>query len=144
MTRTLALAALLATALAATALAAARSGTYAGTSKGQYVQVGRAEAPTDKGKVTFRVSKNKVLNFKVRKQLFQCGAAAEVPVTVEKIALNGKGRGNATYEDPTVGPLRVTIKVTSDGRASGKVVRPSGGAGLCSPDFPVTFTAKVG
>ena len=143
MTRLPALVAIILAASATTAFAAAKPGSYAGTSKGKYIQVGQAEEPTDKGKVTFRVSKNKVLNFKVRKQLFQCGAAAEVPVTVEKIALNGRGKGSAIYEDPNVGPLKVTIKVTSEGKASGRVVRPSNGAGLCSPDFPVTFTAKV-
>ena len=144
MTRLFALAALILTASAATAFAAAKSGTYAGTSKGRYIQIGQAEEPTDKGKVTFKVSKSKVLNFKVRKQLFQCGPPAEVPVTVAKIALNGKGKGSAIYQDPNVGPLKVTIKVTSEGKASGKVVRPSSGAGLCNPDYPVTFTAKAG
>lgn len=126
----------------AAALAAAKPGSYSGTSSGKYVQVGMAEEPTDKGKVTFTVRSSKVLGFKVRGQLFQCGAAAEVPVTVKTIKLNASGKGSATYQDPNVGPLKVSITVTSTGKASGTIRRPPSAAGLCDPDYPVRFTAK--
>jgi hypothetical protein len=129
-------------AIPAVALAAAKPGTYSGTSSGKYIQVGRAEEPTDRGKVSFTVRKSKVLNFKVRKQLFQCGPPNEVLVTVKTIKLNSKGKGSANYKDPSVGTLKVTITVTSAGKASGTVRKPPSATGLCDPDYPVRFTAK--
>ena len=129
-------------AIPAVALAAAKPGTYSGTSKGKYIQVGQAEEPTDRGKVSFTVRKSKVLNFKVRKQLFQCGPPNEVLVTVKTIRLNSKGKGSANYKDPAVGTLKVTITVTSAGKASGTVRKPPSATGLCDPDYPVRFTAK--
>ena len=129
-------------ALPAAAFAAAEPGTYSGTSSGKYIQVGQAEEPTDRGKVSFTVKNGKVLNFKVRKQLFQCGPPAEVPVTVRTIKLNDKGKGSGTYKSPEIGTLKVAIKVTSAGKASGTVRRPASATGLCSPDYPVRFTAK--
>jgi hypothetical protein len=128
----------------AVALAAAKPGTYSGKSSGKYVQVGQADEPTDRGKVSFTVKSSKVLNFKVRKQLFQCGPPAEIPVTVKSIKLNGKGKGSATYKDPSVGALKVTITVTSAGKASGTVRKPASAMGLCNSDYPVRFTAKRG
>src|SRR6476620_7785141 len=112
MRRSLLLAALPLAAIPAVAHAGARPGTYKGTSSGKYVQVGQATEPTDKGKVTFTVRSSKVLNFRVRGQLFQCGPPNEVPVTVKTIRLNASGKGSATYTDPYVGPLRVAITVT--------------------------------
>lgn len=132
-------------ALAATpaaASAAAKPGSYEGTSSGKYVQVGQADEPTDRGKVSFSVKSNKVKNFKVRGQLFHCGMAAAVRVTVDTIKLNAKGKGAATYKDPSVGALRVTITVTATGKATGKVVKPESATGLCNSDYPVRFTAK--
>lgn len=129
-------------AVPAVALAAAKPGTYSGTSKGKYIQVGQAEEPTDRGKVSFTVRKSKVLNFKVRKQLFQCGPPNEIDVTVKTIKLNSRGKGSASYKDPNVGTLKVTIAVTSAGKASGTVRKPPSATGLCDPDFPVRFTAK--
>jgi hypothetical protein len=126
----------------AVALAAAKPGTYSGTSKGKYIQVGQAEEPTDRGKVSFTVRKSKVLNFKVRKQLFQCGPPNEVLVTIKTISLNSKGKGSANYKDPAVGTLKVSIAVTSSGKASGTVRKPPSATGLCDPDYPVRFTAK--
>jgi hypothetical protein len=75
-------------AVPAVAFAAAKPGTYSGTSSGKYIQVGQAEEPTDRGKVSFTVKSSKVLNFKVRGQLFQCGPPNEIPVTVKTIKLN--------------------------------------------------------
>jgi hypothetical protein len=129
-------------AIPAVALGAAKPGTYSGTSKGKYIQVGQAEEPTDRGKVSFTVRKSKVLNFKVRKQLFQCGPPNEVLVTVKTIRLNSKGKGSANYKDPNVGTLKVTITVTSGGKASGTVRKPPSATGLCDSDYPVRFTAK--
>jgi len=124
------------------AFAAAKPGTYSGTSSGKYIQVGQAEEPTDRGKVSFTVRNSKVLNFKVKGQLFQCGPPAEIRVTVKTIRLNSKGKGSATYKDPNVGTLKVTITVTSAGKASGTVRKPPSATGLCSSDYPVRFTAK--
>ena len=131
-------------AIPAVAFGAAKPGTYSGTSKGKYIQVGQAEEPTDRGKVSFTVKSSKVLNFKVRKQLFQCGPPAEVPVTVKTIKLNSKGKGSANYKDPSIGTLKVTITVTSAGKAKGTVRKPPSATGLCDSDFPVRFTAKRG
>ena len=126
----------------AVAFAAAKPGTYSGKSSGKYIQVGQADEPTDRGKVSFTVRSSKVLNFKVRGQLFQCGPPNEIHVTVKKIKLNSKGKGSANYKDPSVGTLKVTITVTSGGKASGTVRNPPSASGLCDPDFPVRFTAK--
>ena len=124
------------------AFAAAKPGSYSGTSSGKYIQVGQADEPTDRGKVTFTVRGSKALNFRLRDQLVQCGPPAEVPVSVKSIRLNSAGKGTATYKDPNIGSLRVTITVSSRGRASGTIVRPKSATGLCSPDHPVRFTAK--
>jgi hypothetical protein len=124
------------------AFAAAKPGTYSGTSKGKYIQVGQADEPTDRGKVSFTVRKNKVRNFKVRKQLFQCGPPNEIAVTVKTIRLNSKGKGSANYKDPSIGTLKVTITVASAGKAKGTVRKPPSATGLCDPDYPVRFTAK--
>ena len=141
--RRLVLASLLAlAAIPAVAFAAAKPGTYKGTSSGKYIQVGQAEEPTDQGKVSFTVKSSKVLNFKVRGQLFQCGPPSEIPVTVKTIKLNSKGKGSANYKDPSVGTLKVTITVTSAGKASGTVRKPPSATGLCDSDYPVRFTAK--
>ena len=134
--------ALLIIAVPAVAHAAAKPGSYSGTSSGKYVQVGSATEPTDKGKVTFTARADKVLNFRLRGQLMKCGSAAEVPVTVKTIKLSASGKGTATYKDPNIGPLRITITVTSTGKASGTIRRPSAAPGLCDPDYPVRFTAK--
>jgi hypothetical protein len=129
-------------AIPAAALAAAKPGTYSGTSSGKYIQVGQAEEPTDKGKVSFTVKSSKVLNFKVRDQLFQCGPPNEIDVTVKTIKLNSRGKGSALYKDPSVGTLKVTITVTSTGKASGSVRRPPSATGLCDSNYPVSFSAK--
>jgi hypothetical protein len=128
--------------LPAVALAAAKSGSYSGTSKAKYVQVGSATEPTDTGKVTFTVRSNKVLNFRLRGQRMNCGPGPIVPVTVKTIKLNSSGKGSALYKDPNVGRLKVSITVTSTGRASGTIRRPPSATGLCDPDYPVRFTAK--
>ena len=142
MQRILALALIALVAVPSMALAAAKPGTYKGVSSGKYVQVGQAEEPTDKGKVAFSVKSSKVLNFKVTGQLFQCGPPNEIPVSIRTIKLNSKGKGSALYKDPNVGTLRVTITVTSTGKASGTIVRPQSAMGLCNPDYPVKFTAR--
>jgi hypothetical protein len=122
----------------AVAFAAAKPGTYSGKTSGKYIQVGQAEEPTDHGNVSFTVKSGKVLNFKIRKQLFQCGPPSEIPVTVKTIKLSSKGKGSATYKNPAVGTFKLTITVTKAGKASGTVR----GQGLCSSDFPVSFSAK--
>ena len=129
-------------AVPAVALAAAKPGSYSGTSSGKYVQVGSATEPTDKGKVTFTVRSGKVVNFRLRGQRMQCGPAPEVPVAVKTIRLSSSGKGSALYRDPNVGTLKVSISVTSAGRASGTIRRPPSATGLCDPDYPVRFTAR--
>jgi len=124
------------------AFAAAKPGTYSGTSSGRYIQVGQAQEPTDHGKVSFKVRSNKVRNFKVTGQLFQCGPPNEIPVTVKTIRLSSKGKGSANYKDPSIGTLKVTITVTSAGKAKGTIRKPSSATGLCDSDYPVRFTAK--
>jgi hypothetical protein len=131
-------------AVPAIAHAAARPGSYSGTSSGKYVQVGSASEPTDRGKVTFTVRSSKVLNFRVRGQQMQCGPGPVVPVTVKRIKLNSAGKGSATYKDPNVGTLKVTIRVTSSGKGSGTIRKPPSATGLCDPNYPVRFTAKRG
>lgn len=128
--------------LPAVAHAAAKPGSYSGTSSAKYIQVGSAEEPTDRGKVTFTVRSSKVLNFKMRGQTMQCGPGPVVDVTVKSIKLNTSGKGSAIYTDPTFGKLKVSITVTSSGRASGSVRRPPSASGLCDPDYPARFTAK--
>lgn len=142
MRRILLVALILLASLPAVALAAPKPGSYSGTSSAKYVQVGSATEPTDTGKVTFRVRNNKVLNFRLRNQQMNCGPGPVVPVTVETIKLNSLGKGSALYKDPNVGTLKVSIKVTSTGRASGTIRRPPSAIGLCNPDYPVRFTAK--
>ena len=142
MHRILVVAALALAAVPAAAFAAAKPGTYSGTSNGKYIQVGQAEEPTDRGKVSFTVKSGRVLDFKVRKQLFQCGPPAEVPVTVKSIKLNAKGKGTGTYKSAEIGTLKVTIRVTSAGKASGTVRKPPSAMGLCNSDYPVRFSAK--
>ena len=129
-------------AIPAVAFAAAKPGTYKGTSSGKYVQVGQAEEPTDRGKVSFTVRSSKVRNFKVKGQLFQCGPPAEILMTVKTIRLNSKGKGSASYKDPNIGTLKVTITVTSAGKAKGIIRKPPSATGLCNSDYPVRFTAK--
>lgn len=137
------LAALLAlVAIPSVAFAAAKPGSYSGTSSGKYIQVGQADEPTDRGKVSFTVRSSKVRNFKVKGQLFQCGPPAEIPVTVKTIKLNSKGKGSASYKDPSIGTLKVTITVTASGKANGTIRKPPSATGLCSSDYPVRFTAK--
>ena len=130
-------------AIPAVAFGAAKPGTYKGTSSGKYIQVGQADEPTDRGKVSFTVKSSKVSNFKVRKQLFQCGPPAELLLNVKTIKLNSKGKGSANYKDPSVGTLKVTITVTSAGKAKGTIRKPPSATGLCNSDYPVRFTAKV-
>ena len=129
-------------AIPAVAFAAAKPGTYKGTSSGKYIQVGQADEPTDHGKVSFTVKSSKVVNFKIKGQLFQCGPPNEIPLTVKTIKLNSKGKGSASYKDPSVGLLKVSITVTSAGKAKGSVRKPPSAVGLCDSDYPVRFTAK--
>lgn len=135
---------LLLAAIPAVAFAAAKPGSYSGASSAKYIQVGSATEPTDKGKVTFSVRSSKVLNFKMRGQQMNCGGGPVVDVTVKSIKLNSKGKGSATYQHPAVGPLKVSITVTSTGKASGTVAKPRSAAGLCNSDYPARFTAKRG
>jgi hypothetical protein len=128
--------------LPAVALAAAKPGSYSGKSSAKYVRVGLATEPTDTGKVTFTVRRNKVRNFRLKGQQMNCGPAPVVPVTVETIKLNSAGRGSALYKNPNIGTLKVRIRVTSAGKASGTIRRPTSAVGLCNPDYPVRFTAK--
>jgi hypothetical protein len=129
-------------AIPAVAFAAAKPGTYSGTSSGKYIQVGQAEEPTDRGKVSFTVRSSKVRNLKVTGQLFQCGPPNEIPVTVKTIRLNSKGKGSANYKNSSIGTLKVTITVTSTGKAKGTIRKPPSATGLCNSDYPVRFTAK--
>jgi hypothetical protein len=129
-TRSVGLAAVLTFAISATALAAAPSGSYSGTSSNDGIwRYGAEEEVTDKGRVTFSVKSSVIRKFKLSGQEFMCGAGAHVvPVAVAKIKLDPAGRGKGTYKDPTVGDFKVSIKVTSSGRASG-TVKPTG---LCA------------
>lgn len=131
-------------AVPAVALAAPKAGSYSGSSSGKYVQIGMATEPTDKGKVTFKVSGSKVTDFKLRGQLVQCGPPAEIPLNVKSIKLSAKGSGSATVQAAGVGALKVSITVGSTGKASGTIARPRSAAGLCDPAYPVRFTAKRG
>ena len=142
MKRTIVVAVALVTTIPAVAFAAAKPGTYSGVSSAKYIQVGQAEEPTDKGKVTFSVKSSKVLNFKMRDQLMNCGSGTMVDVTIKSIKLNSSGKGSKTYQNPYFGTLKVTITVTSKGTAKGTVAKPASAAGLCNSDYPAKFTAK--
>lgn len=130
-------------AVPAAAVAAASPGRYSGTSSAKYIQVGSATEPTDRGRLTFTLRGSRVLDFRLRGQQMNCGPGPVVDVTVRSIRLNNSGRGIATYRDPNIGTLRVSIRVTSTGRASGTVRRPASATGLCDPDYPVRFTARA-
>lgn len=125
----------------AVALAAAKPGSYSGVSNASIFEYGDTEPRTDKGKVTFTVRSDKVLNFRVTGQRFMCGTGhQEVPITVRTIKLNSSGKGTATYNNPDVGAFTVAITVTSGGKASG-TLKPTG---LCQREYPGRFTAKRG
>ena len=126
----------------AVALSAAKPGSYSGKSSAKYVQVGSATEPTDSGTVTFTARRDKVVNFRLKGQQMNCGPGPVVPVTVKTIKLNSSGKGSALYKDPNVGTLKVSIRVTSAGKASGTIRRPPTAIGLCNPDYPVSFTAR--
>lgn len=125
-------------ALPAVALAAAKPGSYSGVSSGSIPPAYGSETPrTDKGKVTFTVRSNKVVNLRLKAQKFTCGGQPnDIPITVETIKLNASGKGSATFTHPVMGPFKITITVTSGGKASGKISP----RGLC--DSTVKFTAK--
>src|SRR6476659_6970947 len=131
-------------AIPAIALAAAKPGKYSGVSSGKYVQVGSAQEPTDKGNVSFTVKGSKALNFSLKGQQMNCGGGPVIPVSVKSIKLSSAGKGSATYKDPNVGTLKVSLTVTSAGKASGTIARPKSAVGLCDPAYPVKFTAKAG
>jgi hypothetical protein len=128
----------------AIAFAAAKAGSYAGVSSST-VDVYGGGSKVDKGKVSFAVSKaGKVTKFKISGQEMQCNAgAAEFPISVPSFKLNSSGKGSITYKDPMLGSLKLTMTVTSAGKASGTLRNPSMKTGLCRPDYPVKFTAKV-
>ena len=109
---------------------------------GEYIMLGAPNSLPDKGTVTFRVANNRVRNFRLRGQKMNCGFPGEVDVTVARIRLNSRGKGSRTLEFPGVGYLKVTIRVTSTGKAFGTIRRPPSSPGICSPDYPVSFTAK--
>ena len=124
-------------ALPAAASGAVPAGSYSGTSTGEHQEYGKLEMSTDKGKVTFKARSGDVTRFKVSGQLFQCGSGGhELTVSVAKIKLDGSGRGKATYTNSHVGKFAISIKLTSRGTASGRIVPK----GLCSET--VRFTAK--
>ena len=142
MTKIIAVALVVLTAIPAVALAAAKPGSYAGTSTST-VNVYGGGTKVDKGKVSFAVSKaGKVTKFKIAGQEMQCNAgAAEFPVSVPAFKLNSSGKGSITYKDPMLGSLKLTMTVTSAGKATGTLMNPSMKTGLCQPDHPVKFTA---
>ena len=124
----------------ATALAAAKAGSYAGTSSVKIpIVMGTQEGTrTDKGKVAFKVAGAKVTGFKVTGQQAFCGGQSpeiDVKIASMKLSATGAATGNAT--DPNVGPIKVKLKVTAAGKATGTITY----AGLCRSTAP--FTAKV-
>lgn len=124
-------------AVPAAASAAVKAGSYSGTSSGKFQEYGKLEMTTDKGRVSFKVRSGKVLKFKITGQRIQCGAGGhEIAISIASIKLDRNGRGKATYTNPDVGDFKVSIRVTSRGTASGKVVPQ----GLCSQ--AMSFTAK--
>ena len=137
-TRALALAATVPTVLLVATASAAESGSYAGTSVNKEIyRYGDVDPQTDKGKVAFKVKSKTVKAFKLKGQLFMCGAtSADVPVAVAKIKLNASGQGKGTFTDPAVGAFEVKLKVRDNGRASGTITPK----GLCNGK--VTFSAR--
>jgi hypothetical protein len=137
-TRTLALAAVLALVLSASA-SAAKSGSYGGVSTNKEIYYyGDLEPRTDKGTVTFKVKSDAVTKFRLKGQQIMCGATtATVPVSVAKMELDSAGKGKGTYTHPAVGAFKVKIKVGDNGKASGTITP----TGLCRGK--VTFSAKV-
>jgi hypothetical protein len=140
LSRALPAAALLALVVPAVALGAAKAGSYSGTSSVKIpIVVGYEDTTrTDKGKVAFKVSGAKVTGFKVTGQQAFCGGQSpEIDVKIASIKLSAAGSGTGNATDPNVGPIKVTIKVTSGGKATGTIKY----AGLCRSSAP--FTAKV-
>jgi hypothetical protein len=125
-------------ALPLAALAAPQGGAYTGKSKAK-VQGYAEDAPhTDRGKVTFRVRGGDVHKLRIKGQEASCGGQTpEVTIKIEKIELSDSGKGKATYQEPIMGPIDVTIAVTSGGRATGTVKY----GGLCAGR--ATFGAKL-
>ncbi len=140
LSRSLLAIALLALLVPAVALGAAKAGSYSGTSSVKIpIVVGYKETTrTDKGKVAFKVRGAKVTAFKVTGQQAFCGGQSpEIDVRIASITLSAAGSGTGNTTDPNVGPIKVTIKVTSGGKATGTIKY----AGLCQSSAP--FTAKV-
>jgi hypothetical protein len=124
----------------AVALAAPKAGTYAGTSSVKIpIVVGYKETTrTDKGKVSFKVSAGKVKSFAVKGQQAFCGGQSpNVDFKIASISLSSAGSGTGNTTDPNMGPIKVTVKVTKAGKASGTITY----AGLCKSTAP--FTAKI-
>jgi hypothetical protein len=143
MKRSLLVTTMILAALPAMALAAAKPGSYAGTSSST-VDVYGGTTRVDKGKITFTVKSSKVLKLQLKGQEMQCNAgASEFPLKAPTIKLDSKGKGSVSYKDPMVGSLKITITVTSAGKATGTIRNPSMSTGLCRPDRPVKFTAKA-
>ena len=131
---------LLALLVPAVALGAAKAGSYSGTSSVKIpIVVGYTETTrTDKGKVAFKVSGAKVTGFKVTGQQAFCGGQSPVvDVRIASIKLSAAGSGTGNTTNPNLGPIKVTIKVTAAGKATGTIEY----AGLCKSSAP--FTAKV-
>jgi hypothetical protein len=143
MKKTLLVTLMILAALPAIALAAAKPGLYAGTSSST-VDVYGGTTKVDKGKITFTVKSNKVSKLQLKGQEMQCNAgAAEYDLKVPAFKLNSKGKGSFSWKDQMVGSLKITITVSSTGKAVGTIKNPSMSTGLCRPDRPVKFTAKT-
>ena len=111
------------------ALAAPKNGSYKGTSKGTIevmvpdpVLFKKFVKQTDTGKVSFSVKGGVVKSFSIKGQKLMCGGQPlEADVKISSITLNAKGSGTGTKTLAGLGPMKVTIKVTAKGAASGTV-----------------------
>ena len=133
----LAMAAVAAAVTPVVAQAAVKSGSYSGATKGSIYNYGSVKPVTDEGKVTFKVAGGKVSAFKVTGQKRMCGPSAlTVDVKVPSIQLSAKGKGSATFMEPSVGVTKVSVKVSAKGTATGTLKYLN----LCTGK--ATFSAK--
>lgn len=101
------------------------AGKYSGTSKAKVIwRYGQLKPETDTGKVTFRVAANRITAFKIKGQRAQCPGTSGAPivnVSVPSMRLSRAGVATAQVINPTFGPIKVSVRVKSKGKATGSV-----------------------
>ena len=132
-------------AIPAVAFGAAKPGTYKGTSSGKYIQVGQAEEPTHRREGVLHREEQQGAELQGEEAVGPTRPAGRGPGNHQDDQAELQGEGLGQLQGPRVfGTLKVTITVTSAGKAKGIVRKPPSATGLCDSDFPVRFNAKRG